>query len=244
MDKEKRIRILQQISTIVGTCWVFLGLIAGILFPMIWMAPLLFSSWALFASIGHNSWANSYLMIDYNDPRVYLTLYVVEATIFLLGFVIFILGLSYLVKGRYHKEILVTQGPYRFIRHPQNLGILLMILPFALYIPPFLSFSYHTDPGIRLGEIVSWILMVGLLGISSLIEEAVLIKKIGDMYLEYRARTGLFLPKIGKKTKKRKFCLWKSVLLILAIYIVIVALIFGLQRLLLELGLVYWSRTF
>ncbi|MBN2156294.1 MAG: hypothetical protein JW776_09635 [Candidatus Lokiarchaeota archaeon] len=243
MNKEKRKLIIEQISTVFGMVWSFIGLIAGILLPMIYIAPLVFSSWLLFASWGHNTWANSYLMINYSEPNVYIPLYIIEAIFFVSGFIIFILGLIYMVKGRIKKEKLVKDGIYRYIRHPQNLGILLMIFPFTLYVPIPLAFPFHIDPGIRLGEILSWILIVALMSISSLIEEKILITKIGEDYLEYRSTTGFFFPRMGKVPKNRELILWKSVLLILGAYTVTVAVIFGVQRLLLELGLVFWTRT-
>jgi protein-S-isoprenylcysteine O-methyltransferase Ste14 len=206
------------------------------------MVPMLFSSWALFGSIGHNSWANSYLMIDYLDPRVYISFFIIEGLIFFVGLIIFILGLGRLVKGRLHKETVVTTGIYKYIRHPQNLGILLMIFPFTLFLPTR-SGGYWSDPGIRTGDIMSWVLMVALVSIAALIEEQMLIKKFGTDYLDYYATTGFMFPKIGKKRKK-PIKLWKSVIIVLFLYGIFVLITFGTQRLLLKLGLVFWSRTF
>ncbi len=240
MDQKKRKLYVKQISTRIGIVWSAVGLVAGILLPMIYMFPMLFSSWALFASFGHNSWANSYLCINYISSRVYLPLFVVEGLIFTSGLTIFIIGLGTLARSRHNKEKLVTRGIYYHIRHPQNLGILLMVLPFTLYVP----FPFYIDPGIRTGDIMSWFLMVALMSISALIEEKLLISKLGDAYLDYRSKTGLFLPRLRKLGDKNELVLWKSVLLIVGIYVFIVAVSFGTQRILSDLGLMMWSSTF
>ena len=104
MDKTTKKYHIEQTATIFGIFWSVIGLIAGILFPMIYMVPLLFSSWILFGSIGHSSWANSYLMINYNSPQVYIPLFVVEGVVFLAGCVIFFIGLIQLVRSRLRNE--------------------------------------------------------------------------------------------------------------------------------------------
>ena len=240
MDREKRKLKFEQLSTRSGIVWSGIGLLAGILFPMIYMFPMLFSSWVLFASLGHNSWANAYLGINYLSPSIYLPLFIIEGLIFVAGLLIFLFGLRNIVKSRRSKEKLTTNGIYRHIRHPQNLGILLMILPFTLYTP----FPFYIDAGIRTGDIMSWILMVALMSISSLIEEKLLISKLGEIYIEYRSKTGMFLPQIRKLREKKKFVLWKSVLLTIVVYIAIVAVCFGVQSILMELEIVMWYRTF
>ena len=82
------------------------------------------------------------------------------------------------------KHILVTSGPYRWVRHPlYTIGSLL-----------FVSFGMIAD---------NW--FVAALGILTFIlmairtpkEEANLIEKFGDEYREYVKRTGRFLPKVG-----------------------------------------------
>ncbi|MBN2155717.1 MAG: hypothetical protein JW776_06720 [Candidatus Lokiarchaeota archaeon] len=231
-DRERKKHIVERISTLIGIIWVFIGVITGVIFPMLYIIPMLFSSWILFGSFGVFSWANTYLLIDYQNPRIFVTLYVVEGIIFLVGLMIFCSSLAYLVKGRYRKQKLVTNGPYKYIRHPQNLGILLMIFPFTLLVP------FSLDPGIRFGDFMSWILMVTLMSISATIEEKLLISKIGQNYVTYRTKTGFFFPKIRKKLGRGDFILWKYVLLILGIYCCVTLICFGINQLLLKLDLV------
>jgi len=81
------------------------------------------------------------------------------------------------------KHMLVTHGPYRWVRHPlYTFGCLL-----------FVTFGMIAD---------NW--FIGLLGILAFIamalrtpkEEANLIDKFGNEYRDYMKRTGRFLPKV------------------------------------------------
>jgi protein-S-isoprenylcysteine O-methyltransferase Ste14 len=77
---------------------------------------------------------------------------------------------------------LVTRGPYRWIRHPlYAVGILLLAAAALL--------------------MASWVVvaltLLALLGIRFVViprEEAALVAKFGNQYIEYRARTGRLLP--------------------------------------------------
>jgi protein-S-isoprenylcysteine O-methyltransferase Ste14 len=80
--------------------------------------------------------------------------------------------------------VLVTTGPYRWIRHPFYFSVFLLMLAIALMS-------------------ANW--LIGLIGLSSVAlvagrvkkEERKLIEKFGDQYREYMAVTGRFLPKIS-----------------------------------------------
>lgn len=87
---------------------------------------------------------------------------------------------------REHK--LSTSGPYRWIRHP--------------------LYTFGTLAFLSLGAIAdSWfiillsILAFILLAVRTPNEEAHLIEKFGDAYLEYISETGRFLPKPGRVSK-------------------------------------------
>lgn len=81
---------------------------------------------------------------------------------------------------------LVTHGPYRWIRHPLYTFGTLFFLSIALVID-------------------SWfIALMALLAITALTvrlpkEEALLEEKFGASYREYRARTGKYLPRLGRR---------------------------------------------
>ena len=82
------------------------------------------------------------------------------------------------------KHVLVTHGPYRWVRHP--------------------LYSAATISLVALSVLAANWFMLGMacaafLGIAGLViprEEAELIQKFGDEYREYRARTGRFAPRL------------------------------------------------
>jgi protein-S-isoprenylcysteine O-methyltransferase Ste14 len=78
---------------------------------------------------------------------------------------------------------LVTDGPYRYVRHPSYLGAILALVGWVLV--------FRSSVG----------LLVSALGIPVLIgriesEEALLASQFGSAYQEYRARTWRLLPGI------------------------------------------------
>jgi len=78
---------------------------------------------------------------------------------------------------------LVTNGPYRFVRHPFYLALALWMTAFS-----FMA--------------ANWFLLAGSLTVLALLvirtdaEEARLVARFGDAYKKYMTRTGRFLPKL------------------------------------------------
>ncbi len=82
------------------------------------------------------------------------------------------------------RHILVTSGPYRWVRHPL----------YTLACSLFIAFGLIADNWfIPLLGILAFIAMV----IRTPKEEANLIEKFGDEYREYMKHTGRFFPKLG-----------------------------------------------
>ena len=98
-----------------------------------------------------------------------------------------------MVKKKIEEDHLIQTGIYKYMRHPQNLGIIIMLFPFTLYVPGF------EDLGIRMGEIASWMFFALFLCLYSYYEEWRLSKKYNKEYLEYYKITGFFIPKIKRK---------------------------------------------
>lgn len=82
------------------------------------------------------------------------------------------------------EHTLVTSGPYRWVRHPFYVAVLLTVFANAL-------------------AAANWFLMVGgtlvflLMVIRTRTEEAKLLERFGDQYRAYMARTGRFVPRVG-----------------------------------------------
>lgn len=77
---------------------------------------------------------------------------------------------------------LVTWGPYRYVRHPSYLGYFLMFLGLFLIWPNFLT-------------ALSLVAIPGYQRLTS-DEEELLVQRFGDQYVEYREKTGPFIPKL------------------------------------------------
>ena len=131
----------------IGFIILYIPIILGILAPMIVMMGWdFYISWHL---IGYSftSWTWFYYLI----PPGLIPFYIfIEITLFCFGLGLFLTGLITFLREKIHGVNLVQAGIYKYIRHPQNLGIIIMVFPFTLYVPEF-----H-DIGIRMGEIASW----------------------------------------------------------------------------------------
>ena len=81
---------------------------------------------------------------------------------------------------------LVVSGPYRWVRHPFYVAVLLTVIGNALAAANWF---------LLLGGLSVFLLMV----IRTKTEEAKLLERFGDQYRAYMARTGRFLPKLGAR---------------------------------------------
>jgi len=79
---------------------------------------------------------------------------------------------------------LVTTGPYRYVRHPFYLSVLLAALANSL-----MAANWYL--------MATGALIFALMFVRTPIEEAKLVARFGDSYRAYMARTGRFWPKRG-----------------------------------------------
>ncbi len=86
---------------------------------------------------------------------------------------------------------LVTHGIYRYIRHPQYTGFLLVTLG--------MIFEWATLP-----LLIMWLVLVVVYYRLARKEEADMALEFGPKYGEYRQRTGMFLPRllVGRRLQK------------------------------------------
>jgi protein-S-isoprenylcysteine O-methyltransferase Ste14 len=82
-------------------------------------------------------------------------------------------------------KTLVTTGPFRVVRHPFYLSMIVVCLSV------FLLFSSYV-------LLIAFVLIFSLLVSEAKWEEEILIKQFGDEYRQYQKRTGMFGPKILK----------------------------------------------
>jgi len=181
-----------------GTLVAYIPIIAGILFFMTAMPALAYFSWNIFRLWPGIDFMASWIFADgYSTNFPIYSLLWIELVIFICGFGLFLHGLIHLVKAKKKKIDIVQTGLYKYIRHPQNLGIIIFSFPFCLYVP-FLG-----DSGLKVGDIFSWMLFFLLIIIYSDIEEIQMLKRYPDDYKLYRSNTGFFIPRIIKTKKER-----------------------------------------
>ena len=230
--------LLRKLMLIIFSVWSYIPIIMGILIPMVVVLPLAYTSWIIFSPLFSGWWAfEGYIPLTHIYPFQLVLLLIIELIIFIGGVVLFLSGLYHLAKGRKHKISIVKTGLYNYIRHPQILGISLISLPFALYIPGF------NDLGIRIGEIFSWTLFIFILTIYSNLEEHNLTKKFPEEYRKYQTQTGFFLPKFHLRKKKNSkrvefMTIRKRYLFLLLGYLILVFVIFIVIEIWMKLGLI------
>lgn len=198
MKRSKATLVPRKLAKIYAAYVTALPILWGILLPMSFftgIAFLWFGSnflWPLAdpSLFLQPVWFDSWLAYYWGFPLSVFDLIVIEAALFTAGLLLFCVSLAVLVYGLLSGAKLVRKGPYRYIRHPQYLGLILIVLPLALYIPG------TPDLGVRLGDLVSWVQFVFLMVAFSDWEDYHLHKKFPDAYPEYYAKTGFFLPRI------------------------------------------------
>lgn len=225
----------------ISSIWVYMPIIAGILYPMVYMFPLAYSSWIIFQSWEAGSWVDSWIVIFSWDSsfRVDILL-IIEIIIFIVGLLLFFWGLIHLVKGKKIGLDIVQTGPYKLIRHPQNLGILIMLFPFALYTPSFIG------GGIRIGDILSWTLFFLLMIFISDFEEYRLKEKFPEEFQNYRVKTGFIFPKLRNKeinqvNDQKNYYLKRYGFLILG-YVIFILITYFIVQDLLNKGILVQTR--
>lgn len=207
-----------------GTLVAYTPIIAGIFFSMTSMPVLAYFSWNIFSLWPGIDFMTSWIFHDdYTTNFPVVSLLWIELVIFIFGFGLFLHGLICLVKAKKEKIDIVKTGLYKYIRHPQNLGIIIGSLPFCLYVP------FFGDSGLKVGDIFSWMLFFLLIVIYSDVEEFHMVKRYPAEYRLYRAKTGFFIPRIIKTKNKRvnleiKHYLFRWLLLV-GVYIFLISIL-------------------
>jgi len=128
-------RIASTLVMIPTLVWTYASIIIGILTPMLIMIPTAHISWKFFSFFNIYNLGDSWLTIDGPPyPSGVIALIVFEFMIFIIGLILFFWGLFSLATTIIRKEGLAKRGPYKFIRHPQHMGIILMSFSVSLFV--------------------------------------------------------------------------------------------------------------
>lgn len=143
--------ILQRALYLLSAIWAYAPVVGTIIFWMgIWSGPLYFTSWFLFQliylNLGEVGFNRVYSLYNVGFTPGVIALLVIEVLIFVIGLVLFLWGVIQIAIAIVKKKGLVTNGLYKYIRHPQLLGIIIMGFVWSLYIPG------TEDWGIKVGK--------------------------------------------------------------------------------------------
>lgn len=115
-----------------------------------------------------------------------------ETIVAIVGLVLVIYSLIYLYTHR--KEGLVTTGPYRFIRHPQYTGFILLTLGLTSLSYNLLKTTFGMGWLTPEATLALWFGQLAIYIALALIEESHLAKTFGDAYATYKENTSFLLP--------------------------------------------------
>jgi len=107
---------------------------------------------------------------------------VMGSVLFLLGIIVFLVCAIQVYSHKFLKRGAVLKGPYRWIRHPQYVGLSIAGLGLAILWPRFIV-------------VVLWLLMILVYYVLSKDEERRMLGQHPESYSAYMDRTGMFLPR-------------------------------------------------
>jgi len=191
-------RIISKITAAALSVSLYLPVVTGTVTGMGWVVGGLYFSWSLLQYIVpySNRWYDFVYVFNRRPEGLEIGIVVAfrfsQVLMFCLGLFLLCYGLVILVRARVHEEGLITHGPYSWVRHPQHLGILLML--FLLAFPLETSYSTLLYPVTRPGDLISMCSVLFLLFLVADFEDYWLSKEYGDFYLQYQQNTPFILP--------------------------------------------------
>lgn len=90
------------------------------------------------------------------------------------------------------KEELVTKGIYRYVRHPQYLGLILVTFGWLIHWP--------TVP-----TAIMWPILVAMYYRLAKKEEKEMEERFGDRYLIYKEEVPMFIPRLSNKSRQDSY---------------------------------------
>jgi protein-S-isoprenylcysteine O-methyltransferase Ste14 len=148
----------------------------------------------------------AYLGFFFQNPRIALYDFRFiyrrfEFYIVLLGLGLYIYSLIYQIT---HRKQLIRKGPYRFVRHPQYVAIIIMTFGMTLIAfqtSPIFNFNIGNLNGytvllyIWIGEVIAYIIL-------GKIEELALKARYTDEFIEYSSKVSFMIPFLKLKRNK------------------------------------------
>ena len=219
----------RRLLALASSAAAYLPILAGIIEPMIW--PLLYASPLLYHTLywwweplAQHLFPVWWLFTSYIHGTSWTRL--LAPLVIGVGSVILLVGLAQMMRAAARGSGLVTSGLYRYVRHPQHLGI--AMLSFGLLM--------LNGYGIRVGDLYAWTLVVFIYVLLADSEDVDLEEEFGEAYLRYKRSVPYMLPLLpsthGRILKalpsrglKRKLALTAAYVLLLIVFTLLLRLV-------------------
>ena len=131
------------------------------------------------------------MIVSFYDPAEIILPREIGEALLVCGFLIFAYVLFYLRSGFFGEtepklDHLITEGPYRFCRHPQYLSFIVMVLGINLMLRSVI------------GVVFTFIVSIPSAVYRGKIEDKLLQDKFGEEWRKYADKVGFLLPKLRR----------------------------------------------
>jgi protein-S-isoprenylcysteine O-methyltransferase Ste14 len=123
-----------------------------------------------------------------------------EGYVILVGFALFMYSLVYQLR---HRKMFLQKGPYKYVRHPQYLGIIIMtfgLTALSLNATPIYPNELFTDSWI----LYIWIIEVLAYIILAKIEEISMKARYGEVFIDYMKKVPFLVPNLKVKRAEER----------------------------------------
>ncbi len=216
--KVKVLELFFVLFSIVSFLPVILGLVGTMVGAIIGFYIISYAFWIVLTLIFHGLKIDGNASIHYFVGFIYVghgirpLIFIISLLLLLLGIFLFVGGVIQISYAKRHSISIITTYLYKFVRHPQNLGIILISLAIFLYIPTtWDSFSSnHQNLWIRIGDFYSIIFFILLWVLEAGWEEINLLKLDSGLYNAYREKVPFIIPFTKKIEQKFSYIIPKK----------------------------------
>ncbi|MGH7909371.1 MAG: methyltransferase family protein [Thermodesulfobacteriota bacterium] len=209
-------KVINRILT--PATWVlYLVIVCEILFMISPFALYFYSAYGPTLNFLHHSpytaWLTQFFLPHFSETSSPLlnALPRLGGFLIVIGVLMFFAGAIPIYWAKFRRRGAVTGGLYKFIRHPQYVGLAIVGLGTVLVWPRFLV-------------LITYVIMIFLYDLLARFEEEQCLTKFGETYLAYQTRTGMYLPRALSTSIPRILPTFgtKRVLATIGIYIVLI----------------------